>query len=191
MDENRPVISITGKKVALGPLRKDLIPTYDRWYNDAEAAFSYYRGYLRPDTQEETESRYEAMKKDVAFTIYETGSMRPIGTVELTEVDFFNRTCAFGIVIGEAEFRSRGFGTEATSLALDWAFHALGLHSVRLTVFSFNRRGIRAYEKAGFKVAGRLRESKRVADKLYDTIYMDCLATEFAGESALRSVMPG
>ena len=29
-----PIVNIVGEKVALGPLRKDLIPTYTRWYND-------------------------------------------------------------------------------------------------------------------------------------------------------------
>ena len=42
-----------------------------------------------------------------------------------------------------------------------------------------NRVGIRAYEKAGFKPIGRRRECRVMGGKVYDEIYMDCLASEF------------
>ena len=29
-----PLVNIVGEKVALGPLRKDLVPLYARWFND-------------------------------------------------------------------------------------------------------------------------------------------------------------
>ncbi len=35
----------------------------------------------------------------------------------------------------------RGYGTETTRLMLDYAFTALGLHNVMLTVFVFNAAG--------------------------------------------------
>jgi RimJ/RimL family protein N-acetyltransferase len=48
-----------------------------------------------------------------------------------------------------------------------------------LEVYSFNERAIRAYLRAGFKVLGRRREAHRVGDRVYDIVYMDCLAGEF------------
>ena len=41
---------------------------------------------------------------------------------------------------------------------LDYAFAALGLHSLMLTVSEFNLTGRRAYKKAGFKEFGRRRQ---------------------------------
>lgn len=29
-----PIVNITGERVALGPLRRDLLPDYQRWLND-------------------------------------------------------------------------------------------------------------------------------------------------------------
>ena len=49
-----------------------------------------------------------------------------------------------------------GYGAEATALMLDHAFGALGLHRVALAVFEFNERAIRAYQKVGFAIEGRL-----------------------------------
>lgn len=36
MSDRKPIVNITGERVALGPLRRDLIPTHQRWFNDFE-----------------------------------------------------------------------------------------------------------------------------------------------------------
>ncbi len=55
-----------------------------------------------------------------------------------------------------------------------------------LRVLSTNERAIRAYTRAGFREAGRLREAQRVGQQAHDLVYMDCLAREFlVGEKAL------
>jgi hypothetical protein len=46
------------------------------------------------------------------------------------------------MVIGEARHRGLACGTEAARLILDYAFTALGLVSVMLTVTEFNHWGI-------------------------------------------------
>jgi RimJ/RimL family protein N-acetyltransferase len=85
----------------------------------------------------------------------------------------------FAIAIGEKECWGRGYGTEVTQLMLDYGFNVLGLHNIMLTVFSINRRGIRAYLRAGFREIGRRREAVERGGQLLDIVYMDCLATEF------------
>jgi diamine N-acetyltransferase len=69
---------------------------------------------------------------------------------------------------------------------LDYAFTALGLHNVMLTVFAFNPAGLRAYEKAGFRPIGWRRECRVMGGEVYDEIHIDCLASEFE-----RPVTPG
>ena len=75
------------------------------------------------------------------FAIYERATLRPIGNTTPQGLDRRNRSASFGIIIGEPEFRGRGLGTETTRLMLDYAFTALGLHNVMLTVFEFNPAG--------------------------------------------------
>ena len=36
-NSERPILNIEGDLVALGPLRRDLLPLYQRWINDLEA----------------------------------------------------------------------------------------------------------------------------------------------------------
>src|SRR5256885_11712325 len=46
-----------------------------------------------------------------------------------------------------------------TTLFRSHAFGTLGLHRIALYVFEFNERAIRAYQRCGFVVEGRSRES--------------------------------
>jgi RimJ/RimL family protein N-acetyltransferase len=62
---------------------------------------------------------------------------------------------------------------------LDYGFKALNLHNVGLTVYEFNERAKRCYEKVGFKECGRNREALLRNMKRYDIINMDILAHEF------------
>jgi diamine N-acetyltransferase len=48
-----------------------------------------------------------------------------------------------------------------------------------LTVFEYNLAGWRTYEKAGFREFGRRRQCRLMGGRLWDEVYMDCLASEF------------
>jgi RimJ/RimL family protein N-acetyltransferase len=165
--------------VALGPLRQELVPLFQKWNNDF--VVNYAARSLRPVTlEEETEAHahFSKEKSFVFFTIYEKTTLRPIGFTYLS--DIANQTAEFGIVIGEKELHHKGFGTETTQLMLDYAFTILGLHNVMLKVLAYNNMGgIKAYKKAGFREIGRRREAKLIIGQRWDMVYMDCLSTEF------------
>ncbi len=191
-DQQSPILNVIGDKVALGPHRRDLLPLYQRWIND----FEVLRGLalpIRPMTLEGEQAWYDHVAKPgdnlVSFLVYERATLRPIGTTALAEIDHAQGTAVFGILIGEKECWGKGYGTETTRLMLDYGFTVLGLHNILLTVYSYNQRAIRAYQRAGFKEIGRRREARRLGGRFYDVVYMDCLGSEFEG-SILRSLLP-
>jgi hypothetical protein len=60
------------------------------------------------------------------------------------------------------------------------AFTALGLHRVELSVYAFNPRARRAYEKAGFVAEGVLRDALRLEDgRRVDAVVMAALAPDW------------
>jgi RimJ/RimL family protein N-acetyltransferase len=188
----QPIMNVVGDLVALGPLRRDLLPTYQRWINDFGVLRTLGAIAPRPTTKEQEEIWYDGhfAPAEVHFTIYARATWHPIGNASLRGIDHRNRTALFGILIGEADSRGKGYGTEATRLMLDYAFTALGLHSVMLTVAEFNLAGRRAYERAGFREFGRRRQCRWLAGRLWDDIYMDCLATEFSSPVLARVFAP-
>ena len=186
-----PVINIDGALVALGPLRRDLIPTYHRWHNDVTTTRTF--ALPQPTTLEQEEASYVELTSTrhmAFFTVYERVALQPVGTSYLTDIDHRNGCAEFGVLIGQANYRGKGYGTEAAQLVLDYAFTAIGLHSVMLTVYEFNHAGRRAYKKAGFRECGRRRQSHRMGSRYWDEIYMDCLATEFESPVLARVFMP-
>lgn len=158
-----------------------MIPLYTKWRND----FTVQRTYgnvPRPVTEEDRLAWYEsASTSDDAywFVVYELATMRPIGLTDLFDVEALHGIATFGMMIGEADCRGKGYGTETTRLMLDFAFTALGLHAVTLEVDEFNLAGRRAYARAGFREAGRRRQATLIGGRRLDRIVMDCLATEF------------
>lgn len=189
---DQPIINIVGDLVALGPIRRELVPLYQRWFNQFDLLRTLAVLPL-PMTLEAETVWFESMatsSSSIVFTIYERSSMQPIGNLSLSDIDYRNGTAVFGIVIGEKGARGKGYGTEATRLMLDYAFTALGLHNVMLTVYEFNLAAKRVYEKTGFREMGRRRKSKFMGGKFWDEIYMDCLASEFESPVLAKVLTP-
>ncbi len=189
--EEQPGFVVEGERVALGPLRMDLIPTYQRWENDLEAATA--NGVVIPFTLEAQRERIAGRsgKPDLCdFTVYDRSDQAPIGWSTLARIDHRNGTAEFGILLGER--RDRGLGTEATRLTLDWGFTVLGLHNVMLGVAAWNQRAIRVYTKVGFREIGRRRGAGVTMGRRYDAVFMDLLASEFlqTGGSVLAGRAP-
>lgn len=189
-----PVVNIVGELVALGPLRRDLLPLYQRWINDFAALRTLGALPPGPTTLEAEEAWYDeqAAAGVVAFTIYERGAAawRPIGNTGLRGVDHRHGTAEFAILIGEPGARGRGYGTETARLMLDYAFTGLGLRNVMLTCAEYNLAGRRAYEKAGFQEFGRRRRCRWLAGRWWDDISMDALAEEFVSPVLARVLAP-
>jgi diamine N-acetyltransferase len=185
---DEPILNLRGEKVALGPLCRDLIPVYNRWINEFEGVFTLC-GQLDPVTLDQRTDFYERASRDTetwSFTIYEAATLRPVGMTWLFLTGQGAHSGFIGIHIGEPECRGHGYGGDAMALVMDYSFHALGLHSLELTVAASNIAGVRAYERAGFRVVGRQREAVYVGSRVDDFLYMQCLAREFHSPALAR-----
>ncbi|KAI1409212.1 putative GNAT family acetyltransferase [Hypoxylon sp. FL1857] len=75
--------------------------------------------------------------------------------------------------------RGLGYGGEAISWALWYAFQMAGLHRVQLCAFSFNESANRLYKKLGFKEEGRQRESMWFNGGWHDNVTYGMLEDEW------------
>jgi RimJ/RimL family protein N-acetyltransferase len=113
------------------------------------------------------------------MAIYIRDTDRLIGTCAFSQLDGDNGSALYHITIGEHDAWGHGYGSEATALMIAHAFTQLTLHRVALTVFEFNARAIRAYEKCGFKVEGRARDAIFRDGRFWAEIHMSILAEEW------------
>ena len=167
-----------GERVYLSPLELKSIENYLRWFNDPEVT-KYLAMYYPVNSfceRQYIESASRA-RDQIPFDIYLIEGDRHIGNCVLAQIDWVNRKCMFGIAIGEKECWDKGYGTEVTELCVDYAFNRLNMHRVGLEVYDFNGRGLRSYEKAGFVVEGRVRESKYIDGRYYDTVLMSIISS--------------
>jgi diamine N-acetyltransferase len=193
MSDARPIITVEGERIALGPIRRDLIPLYHAWITDISTN-RFLLANAASMTQDAEVEWFEGISKrsDTAiFTIYELPDYRPIGNVDLHGIDRVNRSAELGIMIGEADARGRGLGTEAVRLMCDIGFHVLGLNSIWLVTFGWNVAGQKAYERAGFREIGRRREARWFDGRYWDDILYDVLRSDFKSPAVRRIVMDG
>jgi RimJ/RimL family protein N-acetyltransferase len=174
---------IVGERIYLRPLELDDLERCQRWINDPEVNRYLVSGRFPINRLKEEEwlrSHYKS-DRDVIFAICLKDGNEHIGNCGLHFINWIDRNAVLGIMIGEKREWNKGYGTEAVKLLLKYAFDTLNLERVELTVFDYNKRGIKAYEKAGFKVEGRLRRKRFKDGRYFDEIVMAILKGEWEG----------
>ncbi|ACZ31407.1 GCN5-related N-acetyltransferase [Xylanimonas cellulosilytica DSM 15894] len=117
-----------------------------------------------------------------------------LGEIVLNDIDEAARSASLRVQF-LPDYRGRGYGREAISLVLRFAFDGvrvdgefepgLGLHRVSLDVLSINPRAKALYESLGFRQEGRLRDAHRDGDGWVDVDVMSILEDEFRTSHAV------
>ncbi len=93
MSSAQQVITLAGERVALGPLRRDLIPLYHAWISNLETTQYLSEAGSAPTLDEEIDwyERAIRMENEQRFTIYALPEFQPIGTVNLHQINHKHR----------------------------------------------------------------------------------------------------
>ena len=170
---------LTGERVYLSPIDPTDAEIYTKWLNDSEITEFITLGSKIIGVEAEREALTQMARSGYNLSIVRLDDDAPLGVISLMSVDLVNRTAVLGIFIGEPSELSKGYGSEAIRLILDYGFNTLGLHGVKLDAYAFNERALACYRKVGFKEYGRRREATFKHGKYYDIICMDILENEF------------
>ena len=173
---------IQGPRLRLRPITPDDSPTLDRWLNDPAvvAAFGRPPADVAEAGGDDGESAGLACW---VFIIEDDG--RPVGGIQY----FHDRPSApwsvgIDIFIGEPEARDRGLGTEALRTLLQYLFETTRVNRVTICPEPSNRRAVRAYEKAGFRLDGVLRRHMKIDGRWVDIAFMSLLDDEWPSAKA-------
>jgi RimJ/RimL family protein N-acetyltransferase len=170
---------LVGPNVYLRPLDRADAPAFVTWLNDADVT-RFLLAY-RPMTLRAEEEFLDRIGQgdDFVLGIVLREGDRLIGGTGLHHIDHRCRKASFGILLGDKATWGKGYGTEATRLLVGYAFETLNLNRVWLHAFEYNPRGLRAYEKAGFRREGVLRQDTFRDGRYWDTIVMAVLREEW------------
>jgi RimJ/RimL family protein N-acetyltransferase len=171
---------LIGEKIYLRPLEREDAPLFVIWLNDVDVTRTLmFKGPLNRQMEEAFLDNLYQDEHRLILGIIDNLTNTLIGATGLEQIDFRHRHAKFGIFIGAKNEWGKGYGTEATRLITQHAFMALNLNRVWLHVVADNRRGIRAYERVGFKREGVLRQDHFREGRYYDTIAMAILREEW------------
>jgi RimJ/RimL family protein N-acetyltransferase len=172
---------LDGRIVVLRKHSRDNLRDFLRWYQDPEVArlTRYQDGPMRSEEIERFFTMRAMGTDSLAMGIHVRDTNRLIGSCAFSQLDGDNGSALFHITIGERDAWGHGYGGEATRLMVDHAFAGLGLHRVALSVFAFNERAIRAYERVGFVHEGRSREAIWRDGRWWDELHMSVLEPEW------------
>jgi RimJ/RimL family protein N-acetyltransferase len=176
---------LKGELVRLSALDADeLSKAFARWGRDSEFKRLLDSGTVRLYSQKAVQKWLE---KDIDeqsnnqhwFSIRKLDDDKLLGDIDLFVYSWPARDAFVGLGIGERDFWGKGYGTDVMRVILRYAFTEVNLNRVTLSVFEYNPRAIRSYEKAGFRHEGRQRQILNKEGRRWDMLFMGILREEW------------
>ena len=97
----------------------------------------------------------------------------------ISDLDWINKRCRYGRLIGETKKRKKGIGAEVTRLIQDYVFNKLNFNSLYCAVNINNKASIKSNIKAGMKIEGKSKEAMYFNGKYVDSVNFGITRKEF------------
>lgn len=180
---------LVNNRLYLSPLNADDYETIVGWLCDLDVAepMDWISDPLNIDQYSEMKGRRQKDSSVFDFAVIDLESDKLIGLAIINTSRYPAHQAEIALMIGDPEFRGRGYGMEIIQLLLDYGFNYLNLHRIYLTCAEFNQAGQKLYRKAGFTETGRSRDSWFNNGKYYNTVQFDMLRHEFADQSYIKN----
>jgi len=164
-----------------------------KWTHDAEYLRLLKADIARPLSPAQVKKAYESIEKKVEedknlfyFTIRTRPDERLVGFAKLYAITWSHGTGMLQMGIGDAQDRKQGYGRQALSLLLRYAFDELNLYRLTALVPEYNRDALRFFEKAGFVIEVRRRQALNRDGRRWDLLHLGLLQEEWAQNGSLK-----
>jgi RimJ/RimL family protein N-acetyltransferase len=169
---------LEGKLVRLRAVERSDLPAFVRWFNDSEVTQFLLRS--PPMSMEEEEHWYDGLltREGKVFAI-DTLEGKLIGNAAIVHIDYTERKADVGILIGEKDYWSKGYGTDALTVLLGYMFDELNMERIWLYADERNEKAQSCYRKVGFRKEGVLRHNRYKDGVFTDDVVMSVLLPEW------------
>jgi RimJ/RimL family protein N-acetyltransferase len=176
-----------GNKVCLGPIDYERDPEVESsWTHDPDYMRLTYLEPALPRSIAQVKKRYEGFEKEQEehnnffyFTIRMRQDDRLIGFAKIYWVEWTNGSALIQLAIGNPQDRQKGYGSEAISMLLGYAFDELNLFRLTAWVPEYNQGALRLFEKAGFTREVQRRQAVNRDGRRWDLIHLGILREEW------------
>ncbi len=180
---------LEGILVDLVPFDQTYVDLMHKWENN-ESSFWSSLGEQNIVTRAQIKAGLEAddsyMRQALMFGVRtkDSAGSVPIGFFGANWIEAHHRLAEIGYVIGEPAYWSRGYGTDAVLLLIEYLFDWLDLHKICLDTMGINARMVRQMEKIGFTLEARQRAAVYAESAFSDLLWYGMLRDEWAGREA-------
>jgi RimJ/RimL family protein N-acetyltransferase len=171
--------TLKGGKVSMRKIEKKDLALCIKWFRDPEVVkfLSNSIKNITEDMELDWFNFIESSDNDLVFAIISGCDGKYIGNCGLHKIDWNEKTCEFGMFIGDKDYWNRGYGTDALKTIIDFAFGELGLQTIKLLVYEYNHRAMKVYENCGFVLVDTIKKHHLYNDMYWDTFVMEKNAT--------------
>ncbi len=180
-NQSTPVKFLVGKRLYLRPISEADLERVTVWINDPDVR-QYLAAYLPQSEQDEREWIQGLSKRkdtDLVFAIVLKENNEQIGNIGLHGINHRQGTAHTGTLIGRKDLWSKGYGSEAKMILLDYAFGTLNLRKINTSVFATNPRSLKCQEKCGYQREGVLKQQRRLNHEWVDEVLLAVFREDF------------
>ena len=168
--------------IELKPLHENHVKYFKEWIKDDEVIRYSLSIFQKMKTEEQLMVWLCNTIKDTSTFnrgIFLEGTDQLIGYAGICDLSSTNKSGEYFIFIGDKNYWGKGIGTEVTKKMIELGFGELNLNRIMLTVSEPNKGGVKAYQRAGFKLEGKWREACYRDGEFHDKFVMSVLKSEF------------
>lgn len=145
-------------KLKLLPLNKEHLEFVREVRNDPRV-----NKYLFTDihiSKEDQKKWYRKLLEDKKYFVFIAFDDVPVGYGQVKNIDYVTRSCELGFCIAP-EYQGKGYGAMLIKELTEYVVRELDMRCLYLEAFADNKKGIKLYEKCGF------RKEKILHDKIF------------------------
>ena len=170
---------VKGNKVFLSAVEEESTEQLRSWRNDPELRkyFREYKEISKTMQKRWYENRVHGDDNQVNFEIHDLDSGKLIGHCGLYYIDWIHRHAEFGIYVGDMDFRSGGYGSDALRTLIKYGFNDLNLNKIWCEVYT-NNDALDIYRHIGFRDEGLIRQHYFNEGSYWDSNLLSLLRCE-------------
>lgn len=180
--------------IRFGPIDHETHPEIEsKWTHDSEFMRLMELKPARPFSPALVKKQYESIEKEMEedknlfyFTIRARADERLIGKAVVEWIDWTNSNGFLRLGIGAEEDRRKGYGSQALSMMLRYAFGELNLYRVTAVVPAYNEGALRLFQKFGFMEEIRRRKALNRDGAFWDLVSFGLLNSEWQEKNSGR-----
>jgi RimJ/RimL family protein N-acetyltransferase len=172
---------LRGDHVGLRAIERADLPVLLSWRNQPEFR-RYFREYRELSAEHQERWFENVVMGNPAtrmFAIEDLTGGRLLGACGLCYIDWVNRNADFSIYIGADGLYIDGhFAPDAARVMASYGFDELGLHRLWAEIYAFDAAKSAFFERLGFTLEGRHRQTHWSEGQWHDSLYYSLLAHE-------------